>query len=279
MTSDKKILPTPQNIKLVADTIKQGGIVVFPWGKLERKSLAIMCDSGNPTACKRINLIKKRSSNQVLAINGYPELIPDVAKVENSIPLKIAARRLGVDITEVLSRIMKIGAVAFIFEARDNLPEVVTTKANDKRTVMIAGEVDDSKNYDFYTELLKVLHKDKTITAGTSANRTNTGTYHLFQQEHAYNDLAYDVDLFVYHSPMPKKPLHALNLESCTCFNMTVKSEYPEVVRFGSVHPSRFKRVFGGYSLSKDVKYLPNREKLTHTFIKPALKILGKVIS
>ncbi len=279
MNSDnKKINPGPESIKLVADVIENGGVVVFPWGKLERKSLAIMCDSKNAIACKRVNQIKTRPEDQVLAINGYPELIPDVGKIEKSLPLKAAAWRLKVDLVEVISRAMEIGAVSFIFEARDKLPDVVTTKSGDKKTVMIAGEVDNSKDYDFYTELVKYLHKRKIITAGSSANRTTSGTYHLFQQEKAFNDLIPDIDLFVYHSPLPKKPLHALNLESCTCFNMTINSNVPEVVRFGSVHPSRFKKVFGGYRISKEVKYLPGREKLQHIIVKPSLKLLDRIL-
>lgn len=274
----KKVHPNPQNIKLVADIIEKGGLIVFPWGKLERKALAFMCDINNSEACKRMNLIKKRTINQVLAVNGYPELIPDVAKVENSKPLKFAAKRLGVNLTELLSRVMKIGAIAFIFEAKEELPAIVTSKIHGKKTVMIAGEVDESSDYDFYTALVKHLHKNKIITAGSSANRTTSGTYHLFQQEQAYKDLASDIDLFIYHSPLPKKPLHALNLESCTCFNMTVNNNIPEVVRFGSVHPSRFKKIFSDYTIAKHVKYLPNREKLHHILIKAPLKLLDKVI-
>lgn len=275
----KKIHPSPHSIKLVADIVEKGGIVVFPWGKLERKSLAIMCDSDNKEACRRINRIKNRTANQVLAINGYPELIPDVAKIENSEPLKAAAKRLGVDLIEILSSVMKIGTVSFIFEAREGLPEVVTIKSGNKKTVMIAGEIDDSKDYDFYTELIKHLHKRKIITAGSSANRKTSGTFHLFQQEQAYKDLASDIDLFVYHSPLPKKPLHALNLESCTCFNMMVQEDVPEVVRFGSVHPSRFKKVFGAYTIAKNVKYLPKREKVHHIWSKLLLKFFNRFVT
>ncbi len=278
-SKNKKIHPDPKNIKFVADVIKKGGIVVFPWGKLERKSLAIMCDSGNTDACKKMNLIKTRPANQVLAINGYPELIPDVAKVEKSQPLQFAARHLGVDLVETLSKVMKIGAVSFIFEAREGLPKVVTIKSGNKKTVMIAGEIDDSKDYDFYTELIKHLHKRKIITAGSSANRKTSGTFHLFQQEQAYKDLASDIDLFVYHSPLPKKPLHALNLESCTCFNMMVQEDVPEVVRFGSVHPSRFKKVFGAYTIAKNVKYLPKREKVHHIWSKLLLKFFNRFVT
>jgi tRNA A37 threonylcarbamoyladenosine synthetase subunit TsaC/SUA5/YrdC len=277
MLRRKKIKPVAGSIQLVVDTITAGGLVVFPWGKLERRSLAIMCDSGNPDACKRLNSIKKRSANQTLAINGYPELIPDVAEINESQPLKSAAKRLKIEPVDIISRAMKIGAISFIFEAKKDLPDVVTTKVGNRRTVMIAGEVDDSGAYDFYTQLVRNLHKRNVITAGSSANRTTSGTYHVFQQEHAYKDLSRDVDAFVYHSPLPKKPLQALNLESCTCFNFTVDKDIPEVIRFGSVHPARFNKVFGGYTISKDVKYLPNRERVLDILIKSPLKLLNKL--
>lgn len=273
---DKKIPPTAESIQLVADAILKGGLVVFPWGKLERKCLAFMCDSSNIEACQRMNLIKKRSGNQVLAINGYPELIVDVAKIENSKPLQFAAKHLGITPQEVLERCMKTGAISFIFEARENLPSIVTNRINGIKTVMIAGELDES-DFDFYTELVKHLHKRKIITAGSSANRTTSGTYYLFEQEKAYEDLKEDIDLFVYHSPLPKKPLQALNLESCTTFDMTVHSDIPQIKRFGSVNPKRFLKIFKGFSVSKDVVYLSRHEKTYHRWIKLPLQAIDRL--
>jgi len=272
----KKVSPHKDSIKKAADIVIAGGLIVFPWGNLERKCFAFMCDSKNVKACQRLNSIKTRSKNQVLAVNGYPELIQDIAKIEKSQPLMAAAKRLGIDPVKVLEMCMKAGAISFIFEARGHLPKTVTQKNGYKITVMVAGEIDYRSDFDFYTELVKYLHLKGITTAGSSANRTQEGTNYLFEQEKVFDDLIRDIDLFVYHDPLPKKPLYAINLESCTTFNMMVEGEYPEVFRFGSVHPDRFKKIFGNYTISDKAKYLPRHEKPLHKWIKIPLYLLSR---
>lgn len=269
----KKIEPSRETVDVVADIVQKGGIIVFPWGKLERRALAFMCDSANREACRRMNRIKTRGEEQILAVNGYPELITEIARVEDSIPLMRAAHRLRVEPVEVLRRCMAIGAVSFIFEARDSIPETVVGHLGDKKTVMVAGET-DQQGFDFYTELVRNLHRRRIVTAGSSANRTTVGTYHVFEQDRAYEDLAPDVDLFIFHNPLPKKPIYAFNLESCSTFDMTVIDDVPQVVRFGSVHPTRFNGVLGGFTIARSAQHLPRRERPHHVLIKVPFYLL-----
>lgn len=262
----RKITPSFRAITEVAQVVEEGGIVVFPWGKLERRCLAFMCDSADQRAISRINRIKTRPDNQVLAVNGYPQLIEEIARIEDSRPLVASAKRLGVKPVEVLRRTMSRGAVSFIFRARKGVPATVTEEVDGDRTMMVAGEIDGS-GFDFYTELIRHLHRRNIITAGSSANRTKSETYHVFEQERAYQDLGRDVDMFVYHDPLPLRPLYAFNLESCSTFDMTVDSDTPRVVRFGSVHPSRFKEM-GDFSVSSTAQYLPRHERPHHMLLK-----------
>ncbi len=268
-----KTEPSPQAIIEIAEKVQNGAVVVFPWGKLERRCLALMANSADIEACRHINRIKTRDEQQVLAVNGYPELIAEVAKIEESEPLIAASERLRINPTEVIRRIMTRGAVSFIFEARDNVPDTVTQPADGVKTIMVAGEIDNS-GFDFYTELIKKLHERGVITAGTSANRTTTGTYHVFEQMRAYEDLARDIDIFVYDPNLPPRPIHAINLESCSTFDMRVKSAYPNVTRFGSVHPARFKDIIRGYTVAATPQYLPHHEKLHHILLKALLNFL-----
>src|SRR5690242_10731299 len=99
--SKKKIQPTAKSIKIAADVVQNGGLIVFPWGRLENRCLALMCDSKNPEACKRMNLIKTRSATQVLALNVYPDLIPEVAELQKSKPLIAISKRLKISPVEV----------------------------------------------------------------------------------------------------------------------------------------------------------------------------------
>lgn len=263
----QKIEPSYQSIGEVTDIVSGGGVVVFPWGKLERRCLGLMGDSASTKACHRINRIKTRPEEQVLAVNGYPELIAEIARIEDSQPLIAVARRLRVEPVEVIRRIMTTGAISFIFEARDGVPDTVTQNVGDNKTVMVAGEIDRS-GFDFYTELIRNLHGKGVITAGSSANRTTSGTYHVFEQDEAYADLANDVDLFVYHHKLPPRPIHAINLESCSTFDMTIAADYPQVVRFGSVNPARFKEVLGNFTVDQNAQYLPHHEKTHHMWLK-----------
>lgn len=271
--TDKKIEPSFKAIEVVTQKVLEGGVVVFPWGKLERRCLALMSDSANVEACHRVNRIKTRPQDQILAVNGYPQLIAEIAKIENSGPLVAAAARLKVEPTEVLRRCMTRGAISFIFEVRDGVPDTVTQMVGGVKTVMVAGEIDNS-GFDFYTELIRNLHRKDIITAGTSANRTTNGTYNVYEQDMAYQDLADDVDLFIYHNNLPPKPIHAFNLESCSTFDMTVGSNSPKVVRFGSVNPIRFRETLGDFSVAPDAQYLPHHEKWQHILLKSPFYLL-----
>ena len=267
-TVDKRIEPSYKAVDISTEVIKQGGVLVFPWGRLERRCLAFMCDAGNPDACQRVNNIKNRPPTKVLAVNGYPELIAGVARIEDSRPLRMAAERLRTEPLTVLRMLMARGAISFIFEAKEGLPETVTTQQDGQVTIMIAGETDNTAGFDFYTELVRKLHHGGIITAGSSANRTTEGTYNVFQQEEAFRDLEPDVDLFIFHKPLPPRPHHAFNLESCTTFDMRVAGDRPQVVRFGSVNPLRFRGLIGGYTVSKKAQYLPRHEKILHILMK-----------
>lgn len=270
-----KIEPSSYNaIEEVTRVVQDGGVVVFPWGKLERRCLGLMSDSANLEACRRVNRIKTRSEDQALAVNGYPQLIAEIAKIEDSRPLVAAAERLKVEPIEVIRRIMTKGAISFVFEAREGVPDTVTQTVDGLRTVMIAGEIDNT-GFDFYTELIISLHRKGIITAGTSANRTTTGTYHVFEQDKAYQDLASDVDLFVYHHHLPGRPVLAINLESCSTFDMTVKEDLPQVIRFGSVNPARFRGIVGNYSVASNAQYLPRHEKPHHMLLKAPFRLFG----
>lgn len=272
----RKIDPSYEAIGEVTRVIQNGGVIVFPWGRLERRCLALMADSTNVEACQRINAIKTRPANQVLAVNGYPELIADIAKIEDSRPLVAAAERLKIEPAEVIRRMMSTAAISFIFKAREGLPNTVSQAIEGMRTVMIAGELDNT-GFDFYTELIMNLHRKDTMTGGTSANRTTSGTYHVFEQDIAYDDLGPDVEIFVYHSYLPRRPILAMNLESCTTFNMIVDSDYPEITRFGSANPHRFKGIVGNYTLAPNVQYLPHHEKPHHMMLKTPFYLLGRV--
>lgn len=269
----RKVEPSYQTVNEVTHLVQEGGIVVFPWGKLERRCLALMCDSLNVEACYRVNRIKTRPEDQVLAVNGYPQLIAEIAKIEDSRPLVAAGERLGVEPVEIIRRTMVKGAISFIFEARDGIPDTVTQKTGGINTVMVAGEIDNT-GFDFYIELIRGLHRKDIVTAGTSANRTANGTYNVFEQDKAYNELAPHVDLFVYHHNLGPRPIHALNLESCSTFDMTVDSNVPRVVRFGSVNPVRFRGIVGDYSVSPKAQYLPCHETWQHMLLKFPLRLL-----
>lgn len=280
---DKRMEPTPQTVLVAANTVERGGLIVFPWGDWERKCLAFMADANNIEACRRMNAIKTRDPNKVLAVNGNPDVIARVAKIEESKPLTKISQRLQVEPEEVLRRMMTTGAVSFIFEARDGLPDTVTNLLPDgRRSVMVAGEIEKGQ-FDFYNNLLDELSRRGVVTAGSSANRTEEGTWHVFEQDAAYVDIAEEIDLFVFHGSLPDKRLSYLNLESCTSFDMmgtgagmTAESDIPYVYRRGSVHPWRFSGILGGFKTPAGVKSLPHRERFLQMPLKKVLNLIDK---
>lgn len=263
----KILLSHPRNIKRVASYIAQKKIVVIPYGKQERRIFAIVGLAENDVV-ERIKRIKKRATSQAVAISGIPDVAPMVAKLDQTPALIKAANNLKITPKEVVEKCFQAGGIGLILIAQDWVPKGATmVKKNGVRSVLIAGEVTD-KEYDIfprvYTYLIKKYGK---VMVGTSANLTGDDTYHVMQQSEALEKLGPHVDIFVYDRVRIDTLPILRNLTSTTILDLT--EERAEVLRWGSIHPERFRKMFDDLIFEPDkLKKYQGRERLHHVLLR-----------
>lgn len=268
MKIEAEIIPAEdQNIELIVSRILENKICVVPFGKKQRRVFALV-GLANDQVIRRLKRIKKRASSRAIGISGIPEVVPMVAKLNQTPALTVAAKRLGLTEQQIIEKCFEIGGVGLILVARDWLPkDTVMVNKNQVKTVLVAGEISD-QNYDIFPKIYRQLIKNhQRIMVGTSANLEGDDTYHVLEQKEAYRKLKKHVDVFVYDKlKFGLFPLFK-HLTSTTMLDLSINP--PEVIRWGSVHPQRFKRIFPDLIFNpKRLKHYRGRERLHHLFLK-----------
>lgn len=263
----KILLSDAKNIKRIAQHIAKKEIVVISYGRRERRVFA-MVGLAEEGIVERMKQIKKRSPSEGVAISGIPEVAPMVAKLDEAPALAKAAQDLKISPQEVVERCFRVGGVGLVLIAQDWVPQGITMKNKaGKRTVLIAGE-ETNEDYDIFPKVYKYLIKEyHQVMVGTSANLHGDDTYHIEEQDEALNKLKDVVDLFVYEKTKKRILPFLKHLTSTTMIDLT--GERARVLRWGSVHPQRFKIVFPDliFEPGKLKKY-SGRERLHHLLLR-----------
>lgn len=263
----KIIAAKSENVEEIVSSILRSEIVVMPYGKKERRIFAII-GLANDSVIKRMRQIKNREQSEGVAISGIPEVVPHVAELDKTPALSEAARRLNISPQEVIERCFKVGGLGLILIAQDWLPQGATMfNKKGERTVLVAGET-TNEEYDIFPKVyLTLINKHNQIMVGTSANLSGEGTYHILEQNKAIEKLKNHVDLFVYDElKIGIFPIFK-HMTSTTMIDLT--DEKAQVVRWGSIYPNRFKKIFPDLSFDpKRVKYYEGRERLHHVVLK-----------
>ncbi len=266
----------PRNIERIVSLIAQNKLVVIPYGKKERRVFAIV-GLANESIVSRMKQIKDRNASQGVAISGIPDVAPMVAELEKTPALVKAAKRLKITPQEVIERCFQVGGIGLILVAQKWLPKG-STMVNEKgeRTVLVAGEISDEK-YDIFPKVYRHLIKQHNqVMVGTSANIHGEDTYHIMEQDMAIDKLKNHVDLFIWDKLKIGIFPFFKHLTSSTIIDLT--GYKPKVVRWGSIHPRRFKKIFPTLIFeSNNLKHYKGRERLYHVFFKNLLISLKKV--
>lgn len=104
------VSPQPNLIAAAADTIKKGGVVLFP----TRCLYGLGADAFNRESIEKIYRLKKRSSHKPILV-----LVKDRAAVDSIV------RNIS-PLSEILMEKFWPGRVTFIFEANTSLPDILT---------------------------------------------------------------------------------------------------------------------------------------------------------
>ncbi len=267
-TSGAKIINAHKdNIDEIISYILQNKLVAIPYGKKERRVFALV-GLANDGVVERMKRIKSREASQGVAISGIPDVAPFVAELHKTKSLVNSARLLKTTPVKLIHKAFDIGAVGLILIAQDWLPKGATmVNEAGERTVLIAGEA-SKEEYDIFPVLYrKLLTKHYKVMVGTSANLHGEDTYNIKQQEEALSKLKDHVDVFVYDgAKLGIFPLFK-HLTSTTMIDLT--SSIPKVVRWGNIHPSRFRSIFPDLIFEpKKLKAYHGRERMYHVLLK-----------
>lgn len=252
----------------IADLLTAGGVVAMPWGARERKIMILTScfDNSGTSATSILNEIKGRPPRQVLGIGCLPESVHFVAEVEQSRPLRDSARRLFkvsqpeiTHIIKVLDMLFNNNSVGLLLKAKDILPDEVTSLSDIGRTVLILGANDCKDPNDIYTNVLwELSSRFGKVLAGTSANQHGASVYSVTGQRHLFEDVKFKVDGFVMFDRVPRHASKDIVTASSTAFDLT--GDRPVLYRWGSQHPSDFKKFFPDLSFPEEFKKEVNRE-------------------
>ncbi len=263
---------TPENIEQIVSLIAQNKLVVIPYGKKERRVFAIV-GLANDDIVRRMKQIKQRGSSQGVAISGIPDVAPFVAELDKTPSLVKAAKKLNISPQEVIEKCFKIGGIGLVLLAQKWLPEGATM-VNDQgqRTVLIAGENSD-EDYDIFPKVYRQLMKyHKQVMVGTSANLHGDDTYHILEQDKALEKLKDHVDYFIYDN-LKLGFLPFKHFTSATMIDLT--GEKPEVIRWGNLHPYRFKKIFSNLIFEPGkLKHYKGRERQHHLIPKNLISFI-----
>ena len=267
VSSAKVINAHKDNIDEIISHILQNKLVVIPYGKKERRVFALV-GLANDGVVDRMKKIKSREASQGVAISGIPDVAPFVAELHKTKALVNCARLLKTTPVKLVHRAFNIGAVGLILIAQDWLPKGATmVNREGEITVLIAGEA-SKEEYDIFPVLYrKLLTQYYKVMVGTSANLHGEDTYHILQQEEALSKLRNHIDVFVYDNLKIGRFPFFKHFTSTTIIDLT--GSKPEAVRWGNIHPNRFKAIFPDLIFEpKKLKAYQGREKLYHVLLK-----------
>jgi tRNA A37 threonylcarbamoyladenosine synthetase subunit TsaC/SUA5/YrdC len=247
-------------LRPVARILEDGGIAAVSWGHPRRATYALLTRADDRAATTRLNHLKGRPPDQVLAVVGATDVARKVADLtlRSAVARQAAARRLGT--LSFLDQLYGTGPVALMLEAReDSPPAVVKRDDSGKARVLVVGRSPAGEPENFYDELVRYLAVERgVVVAGTSGNRSKKRTYTARDHEEAEADFGGDVDAFV----RPNLPIPAPRgwdaAVSCTGFDLT--GSEPTLIRHGSLHPDVFRRTLELYEVSPSVERIGGRQ-------------------
>jgi tRNA A37 threonylcarbamoyladenosine synthetase subunit TsaC/SUA5/YrdC len=255
----QRVTATMDAIEPVARVLEAGGLAAIAWGDPRRAIYALLARADDRDATLRLNQLKGRPPEQVLAVVGATGVARQVADVRPGRALDRLAADRGRSSVALLDRMYATGPVGLMLEAVDTVPPAIAERDETGRArVLVVGQAPDDPD-NFYDQLVDHLAMQRgVLLAGSSGNRSGDRTYTTWDHEAAEADLAPDVDVFVRpRLPIPRRRRWDAPV-SCTAFDLTA----PEatLIRHGSLHPDVFRTVLRHYAVSPTAQLLAGRQ-------------------
>lgn len=230
-------------------------IGVLDWGDPENMIFVMVGNGRNPEAAKRINRIKGRPENQVLAVAGFDGLVEKLGELDKAKALQTNDQSPQ----ELVKKLFEL-PVGMIVPAKADTPDWITTNELGQKKVMIAGQSHNPlmEYTDLFNQVVHILANEyDTFCAGTSANRADKDIFTVYQQEEAYEELKNDVDFFVMRRNLDSK-LSKKHITSCTAIELD--KEKAVLKRWGSKDIHHFKKHLKELTIPDDINIHPGAE-------------------
>lgn len=228
---------------------------VLDWGDPENMIFVMVGDGRDPEVAKRINRIKGRPENQVLAVAGFDDLVEKLGELDKAKALHINNQSPK----ELVRKLFEL-PVGMIVPAKANTPDWVTTSESGQKKVMIAGQSHNPlvEYTDLFNQVVRILANEyDTFCAGTSANRADADIFTVYQQEEAYEELKNDVDFFIKRRNLDSK-LNKKRITSCTAIELDKGQAV--LKRWGSKDIHHFKKHLKQLTVPHNVDIYPGAE-------------------
>jgi len=253
------VVASTDAIESVAQVIEDGGIAAVSWGHPRRAIYALLTRADDADATLRLNQLKGRPADQVLAVVGATAVARRVADLTEGGALGQLAAARALPPERFLDDLFRTGPVAVLLEAGAAVPPaIVKVDEVGRARVLVVGQAPEIEPDNFYDQLVDHLAARGILVAGSSGNRSGARTYSTWDHEAASADFGADVDVFVH----PRLPIPARRWwdapVSCSGFDLT--GSQPALIRHGSLHPAVFRRALGHYVVSPAVQRIQGRQ-------------------
>ena len=268
-----KVTASSDALAPVARVLEDGGIAAIAWGHPRRATYALLARADDHDATSRLNRLKGRPPEQVLAVAGATEVATQVADISPNGALGRLAAARGVSAHGWLERMYATGPVALMLEARDTIPSaIIKVDESGRARVLVVGQSPAVDSVNFYDQLVNQMATQRgVLLAGTSGNRSGLRTYTARDHESADADFGADVDVFVRpQSPLPsRRPWDAP--VSCSGFDLT--GTHALLIRHGSLHPDVFRSALARYDVSPSVQRISGRQGTLAGWLERATRV------
>jgi tRNA A37 threonylcarbamoyladenosine synthetase subunit TsaC/SUA5/YrdC len=274
-----RLTPAPQRVTASADALEPvarvlegGGLAAIAWGDPRRAIYALLARADDRDATLRLNQLKGRPPEQVLAVVGATGVAKQVADLGAGSAIDRLAAARGRSSVALLDGMFGTGPVGLMLEALDSVPPAIAeVDEHGQARVLVVGQTPDDPD-NFYDQLVDHLAiRRGVLLAGSSGNRSGERTYTTWDHEAAEADLAPDVDVFVRpRLPIPRRRRWDAPV-SCTGFDLSA----PEatLIRHGSLHPDVFRTVLGRYAVSPSAQLLGGRQRTLAGMVERARRV------
>lgn len=256
----------------IADRVLHGQIGLMDWGDPKNMIFVMIGNAGIPDVLNRMNRIKGRPQNQVLAVSGSAELVMKLGNVSASQAIQRVCKSEDVSAGKLVARLFEY-PIGLVVEANPDLPNGITKiNGRGQNTVMIAGQSYNPKYgyYDLYNPSVRAMDKKGIIPCASSGNRENEQVYTVYQQEKAYKDFRGEIDFFIKRSNLDPDYRNR-RITSCTAIDLS--GGEPIAKRWGSRDISYFEQYLGKIRLLEETEVLSGAEVLEKSLSDPSIPL------